>query len=174
MSISVDSIAEKTFDNFKKITPALIAIALLSGMLLFLPIEILEKMSLNNLPDMWKQIIGIIFLLSLALIFTLVISSIFSYVCSKRKYKKFKENQRKKLQKLSPEQMKIVCKLLRSKEKAIKLDRNSGDTVYLLNGLFIHQPDQAVSLGWDNEMILVYVPQPWLIDLYNEEPELFK
>ena len=26
MSISVDSISEKTFDNFKKITPALVAI----------------------------------------------------------------------------------------------------------------------------------------------------
>ena len=37
----------------------------------------------------------------------------------------------------------------------------------------IHQPEQAFSLGWDNEMILIYVPQPWLLDLYNEEPGLF-
>lgn len=48
-----------------------------------------------------------------------------------------------------------------------------GDTAYLLTNLFIHQPEQAFSWGLDNEMILTYVPQPWLLELYNEEPDLF-
>ncbi len=173
MSVSIDNITEKTFDNFKKITPALMAIAILTGMLLFLPVSILEKMSLDNLPNLWKQIIGIVFLLSIALIVTIVVSAVFSSVNQKRKYKKFKENQRKKLQKLSSNQMAIIRELLSSSDKAIRLDKNSGDTTYLLSNLFIHQPEQAFSLGWDNEMILIYVPQPWLLDLYNEEPGLF-
>ena len=76
MSISVDNISEKTFDNFKKITPALVAIALLTGMILFLPESILDKMALSNLPDLWNKVIGLTFLLSVALIITLVVFSI--------------------------------------------------------------------------------------------------
>ena len=64
--------------------------------------------------------------------------------------------------------------MLKSKEKAISLDKNSGDTVYLVNNMFLYMPQQVFTLGWDNEMILTYVPHPWLLDLYNEEPELFK
>lgn len=73
MSVSVDSIVEKTFDNFKKITPALVAVAILSGLLLFLPESILKKMSLDNLPVLWNRIIGIVFLLSVALILTMIV-----------------------------------------------------------------------------------------------------
>ena len=49
MSVSVDSITEKTFDNFKKITPALVVIAIFTGLLLFLPKSVLAKMSLDEL-----------------------------------------------------------------------------------------------------------------------------
>lgn len=174
MSVSFDNVAEKIFANFKKLTPALFAVSILTGLILFLPMTILEKMSLSNLPDTWKQIIGIVFLLSVTLIVTIIISSIFSDITQKRKYRKFKEKQRKKLQKLSSKQMNILRELLGSNKKAIRLEKNSGDTTYLLINQFIYQPDQAVSLGWDNEIVLIYVPQPWLLELYNEEPDLFK
>ena len=95
MNLSVDNLTEKTFDNFKKITPALIAVALLTGMLLFLPDSILAKMYLDELPVLWSRIIGITFLLSVALIITIVISSIISYISSKRRYKKLRENLKK-------------------------------------------------------------------------------
>lgn len=173
MNLSVDNLTEKTFDNFKKITPALSAVALLTGMLLFLPDSILAKMYLDELPVLWSRIIGITFLLSVALIITIVISSIISYISSKRRYKKLRENLKKKLQKLSSQQRHILLKLLRSKDKTISLDSNSGDTIYLVNNMFLHMPQQVFSVGWDNEMVLTYVPQPWLLDLYNEEPELF-
>lgn len=171
MSLSVDNLAEKTFDNFKKITPALIAVALLTGMLLFLPDSILEKMYLDELPMLWSRIVGIAFLLSIALIVTIVISSIISYIYSKRRYKKIREIQKKKLKMLSPRQRSIILKLLRSKDKTISLNSNSGDTIYLVNNLFLYMPQQVFTLEWDNEMVLTYVPHPWLLDLYNEEPE---
>lgn len=174
MSLSLDNLAEKTFDNFKKITPALIAIALLTGMLLFLPDGILTKMYLDELPVLWSRIIGITFLLSVALIITIVVSSIISYISSKRRNKRIRENLKKKLKMLSPRQKSIILQLLRSRDKAIDLDKNSGDTVYLVNNLFLYMPQQIVTLGLGEEMIVTYVPHPWLLDLYNEEPELFK
>lgn len=174
MSVSVDNIAEKTFDNFKKITPALVAVAILSGLLLFLPESILKRMSLNGLPILWNRIIGIVFLLSVALISTMIVFSVISHITEKRRNKRIRVNLKKKLQTLSPRQKAIILQLLRSEDKTISLDKNSGDTIYLVNNLFLHMPEQAFTLGWNNEMILTYVPQPWLLDLYNEEPELFK
>ena len=173
MSVSVDNIAEKTFDNFKKITPALVAVAILSGLLLFLPENLLKKMSLDELPVLWSRIIGIVFLLSVALISTMIVFSVISHITEKRRNKRIRVNLKKKLQTLSPRQKAIILQLLRSEDKTISLDKNSGDTIYLENNLFLHMPEQAFTLEWNNEMILTYVPQPWLLDLYNEEPELF-
>ena len=166
MSVSVDYI--------KKITPALVAVAVLTGLLLFLPKNILERMSLNELPDLWKQIIGIVFLLSVALISTMIVFSVISQIVSKRRNKRIRSNLKKKYQTLSTRQKSIILQVLRSEDKTISLDKNSGDTIYLVNNLFLHMPQQAFTLGWNNEMILTYVPQPWLIELYNEEPDLFK
>lgn len=174
MSVSVDSIAEKTFDNFKKITPALVAIAILTGLLLFLPKSVLAKMNLDELPVLWNRVIGIVFLLSVALIATMIVFSVISQITSKRRSKRIRVNLKKRYQTLSPKQKAIILKLLRSEDKTITLDKNSGDTIYLVNNMFLHMPEQAFTLGWNNEMILIYVPQPWLLDLYNEEPEFFK
>lgn len=173
IDFSTEHIADKVFDNFKKVTPALFAMSLVCGLILFLPTSVLEKMSLHHLPDVWKMVIGIIFILCVSLIVTIFAFSFFSNFHARRIAKRFKAIQRKKLLQLSPNQKNIILALLRSEDKAIKLEQNSGDTIYLLTNLFIHQPTQAFSLGWDNEIYLTYVPETWLLDLYNEEPELF-
>lgn len=72
MSVSIDTLAEKIFDNFKRITPALVASAIFTGLLLFLPKNILMIMNLDELPILWNRIIGIVFLLSVALISTMM------------------------------------------------------------------------------------------------------
>lgn len=174
MSVSFDNIAEKTFDNFKKITPALVAVAILSGLIIFLPKSVLAKMNLDELPVLWNRIVGIVFLLSIAMIVTIAIFSVISDVSAKRRNRRIRENLKKKLLTLSPRQKAIVLQVLRSEDKTIELDKNSGDTIYLVNNLFLHMPQQAFTLGWNNEIILTYVPQPWLLELYNEEPELFR
>lgn len=171
--MSTDYLWEKTFDNFKKITPAMVAIAILSGLILFLPEDILKKMSLNDLPERWKQIIGIVFLLSIALIGALLLFSFLSHIMSKNKNIRLKKNLKDKIKTLSPRQKVIIKQLLRSEDKTISLDKNSGDTIYLLNNLFLYMPQQVASVGRNNEIILTYTPQPWLLELYNEEPDLF-
>lgn len=160
MGALADSISEKTFDNFKKITPALVAVAILTGLLLFLPQNILEKMNLDELPVLWSRIIGIVFLLSVALVITIVVFSAISQFSSKIRNKRIRKNLKKKYQMLSPRQRAIILQVLKSGDKTISLDKNSGDTIYLVNNLFLHMPEQAFTLGWNNEMILTYVPQP--------------
>lgn len=167
------SITEKAFDSFKKLTPALFAVSIISGLLLFLPESVLGKMGLNSLPLLWRRIIGLSFLLSIALITTIAISSFYSIIKSNLGEKKAKALYIKKLKALSPTQKNILTTLLKSDNKAISLDKNSGDTVYLENNAFIYMPQQAFTLGWDNEIVLTYVPHPLLLELYNKDPELF-
>lgn len=174
MSVSLDNITEKTFENFKKITPALVAVAILTGLILFLPQNVLAKMNLDELPVLWSRIVGIVFLLSVALIVTICIFSVASYVTSKRRNKRIRDNLKKKYQSLSPKQKAIVLQVLRSEDKTIELDKDSGDTIYLVNNLFLHMPEQLCSIGWDNKLIIKCVPQAWLLELYNEEPAFFQ
>ena len=173
VGVSLDSLTEKLFDNFKKITPALVASAILTGLLLFLPKSILGRMNLDVLPDFWNRIIGIVFLLSVTLIMTMIVFSIINLIKEKRRNKRIRRMLKKNYNTLSRRQRSIILQLLHSEDKTITLDKNSGDTIYLVNSGFLYMPQQAISLGWNNEMILTYVPEPWLMDLYNEEPELF-
>ena len=112
--------------------------------------------------------------MSVALISTMIVFSKGTQILSKRKNKRIRINLKKKYSTLSPKQKEIILQVLKSDDKTIALDKNSGDTIYLVNNLFLYIPDlQPVTLGYSNAMMLKFVPQPWLLDLYNEEPELF-
>lgn len=95
MSDLIDNIIKKTFDNFKKPTPALIAVSILTGMILFFPDSILDKMSLVNLPDTSKRIIGLVFLLSVALIAIIIVSSMFFLLVRREGVKDLKKTNEK-------------------------------------------------------------------------------
>ena len=173
MGKNIANITEKVFDSFKQITPALIAIAVLTGLVLFLPVSVLEKMSLEELPSLWRMTIGIVFLLSVSLISTIIATELASNLANKIRKQRAKRALKEKYKSLSSNQKKIIVNLLNSNDKTIKLEKNSGDTLYLECNGFIHMPQQVATLGWHNEMILTYTPQPWLLELYNEEPEYF-
>ena len=66
-----------------------------------------------------------------------------------------------------------MFQLLHSEDKTVVLDKNSGDTIYLINNCFLYMPEQVFTLGRNNEIILTFVPHQWLLELYNDEPKLF-
>ena len=174
MGIDISMDTSNVFDNFKKLTPALFSIMTLSGLILFLPQSILHKMALDNLPDSVKMIIGFIFLLSSALTVSIIVFSYMHKAALHRRRKLFLMNKKKMLMQLGDSQKKIIFELLHSNDKKIYLDPNSGDTLYLLNNGFLFQPTQVFSVDYDNNTIMSYTPQPWLLDLFNENPNLFQ
>lgn len=167
---SFEKIMDKVFDSFKKISPALVAIMIMTGSILFLPISILEKLGLNNLDPIWRTIIGLLFLLSCSLILTILLSSVFQKVLKKIKYKNLRKKLRKSYIQLSLKHKKIIIKMMTSSSKSIELDSTSGDTIYLVDNNFIFMPQQAMDI-YSGEYI--YAPQPWLVDLFEKEHELF-
>lgn len=173
VDISADTIIDKVFAGFKKITPALVAVALVSGAILFLPEPILELLGLNGLPGNVRTTIGVTFLLSVALIITIAVSSCWKMVTRKIKHNNILKKLRSRFIALAPEQKEIVLELLKSEDKVILLDIAAGNTRYLQENNFIHCPEQIFSAGYDNEVYMKFIPHPWLIDLYNKEPGLF-
>ncbi len=176
MAVSVDAkgLAEKVFDSFKKITPALVAISLAAGLILFLPTSILEKMALDNLNETWKRIIGITFVISLALIITIAIIKVCSIINNKFAPKRFRKKMRKQLIALPIELKRMLVNMLNSPNRSMALDPTSGNTLYLLNHLFIHQTQSFMLVGAGYIEPIPYAPEPWLIDLFNKEPDLFR
>ena len=167
---SVGNIIGKVFDEFKKVTPALIAILIVSGLLLFLPETVLSRMDLNNLPELWKRIIGIAFLISATLIITFTTDIIIKNIDKIRKRRKF----RKCYMRLSDDHKAILSNILRSSNKRMKLDYTAGTTQYLMSSGFIIQVQTYLFVGPEGIDPSDFIPHPWLIDLYNTEPKIFK
>jgi len=173
VEIPTDKIIDKVFAGFKKITPALIAVFLATSAVLFLHPKILMILGLNNIPELVRTIVGIIFLLSATLIVTIFLVEGWRFVQKKITREVTIRKLRNSVIKLAPEQKKIVLELLENEDKVIQLAMVSGNAIYLQDHGFIHRPDQMIIPGYDDELYAKYVPHSWLIDLYNKEPDLF-
>lgn len=174
VNVNFDSKIDKIFADFKKVSPALIAVAVASGLILFLPYNILERMALDKLPYLWKRAIGIFFILSVALIATIVLIDVYKKVCTKIKYKLAIKRLRNRYLQLSNSQKSLLKKMLHSKEKSSKLDVTSGDVLYLQENDFIQRAEHLMVVAPGYTAPVIFTPQPWLLDLYNHEPEIFK
>ncbi len=167
-------VVSKVFDNLKKVTPALATLAIVCGLIIFLPIDILGKMRLNNIPDNVLMWISLVFLGSVALIIIIIVTNLLSIPVSRYKNKKLLKSLKNKLLKLNPKQKTIIIELLRAPNKGLRLDYCDGDVRYLEEYIFIRRTTTSTLTDLSGEIIFTYIPQPWLMDLYNQEPELFK
>ena len=61
VNVNFDSKIDKIFADFKKLSPALIAVAIASGLILFLPYNILERMALDKLPEEIREVVILFF-----------------------------------------------------------------------------------------------------------------
>ena len=173
-NISFDKIMDSVFDGFKKITPALVAIAIMTGLIIFLPSSCLSKLGLDNLPNNVISIIGFLFLLSCTLILTISGYSFMGNFLKKIKHKRLLNSLKNKYMQLSSAQKSIIIKLLQSPSKSIQLSALSGDTIYLLNNNFLYRPQQILDTEDVYENRYIYTSHPWLIDLFKKEPQLFE
>ena len=146
----------------------------MSGLVVFLPVNILKKLGLNDLPNVIRMIIGIAFLLSSVLIITIMLSIIFAPIFKLIQNRWIERNLKRRYTKLSQNQKEIINKLCKSKTKSIKLDITSGDTRYLVGRGFILSPQQVIAEDDLYSNLQVFSAQPWLIDFYEKKPEMFK
>ena len=173
VEINMDATLDKLFSSFKKPSPLLISIAVTTGLILFLPQSILSKMALDNIPDKIKMIIGIVFIVSIAVIVSIIFFQLFG--CIEKALKKRRWIAQKKLLylRLSPEQREILIELLHSDGMTEWFDPTAGIIKHLEANGFIAKTQPAMFFGIGGAAPVAYAPQAWLIDWYNEEPQMF-
>lgn len=164
-----ESLVEKVFEGFRKITPALVALFIVSGFILFSPEGVLVKLGLNTLPSYVRVVIGLVFLLTVALIITLLVSSLSKGL---RRWRLVREKI-KDCRSLSEEQKKIMKSLLASKDKAVSYESTNGNIVFLKSKRFICHPQQVVDFIDMSENKMKYCPQPWVFELIEKKPGIF-
>ena len=167
-------IVTKVFDGFKRWTPALLAVLIVTGLILFLPDALLQRMALDNIPSLWRVIVGLLFLLSLALIVSIGLFEAWNKATSGRRQKKALNKRIEMLKDMSPELKAILRDMMESKDKSIVLTREAGNTQYLMEKGLIFQPQQIIEYSTDNELRATYNPQPWLMELYNKNPGILE
>ena len=174
MSNSYDKIIDKVFDGFKKLTPALAAVAIATGLVLFLPSPLLASMGMAQLPNIIIMCTGFLFLLSCTLVVTIISSIFFKWLYMRISRISKTKRMRKYYGRLSAKHKRMLVELLSSDNKAMELDSTSGDVRYLVDYGFIYRPVQATDAFNMTYNLYTYVPRPWLVHYYEECPEAFK
>ncbi|MBQ8805907.1 MAG: superinfection exclusion B family protein, partial [Bacteroidaceae bacterium] len=167
-----DKIIEKVFDGFKRITPALVAIALCTGAILFLPSSILEKMNLHSLSPIYISILGVIFLFACTLIITICLASIWQWckikiqtICVKKKYVR-------ELKMLTKRQKLILGEILYAQSRSAVFCTTDGDILFLYNKGMIYAPSQSAETMMVALNQRTFVPADWLMQIWQQNPEI--
>lgn len=172
--MEVNGEAVKEIFKIIKAPYVLITFILCTGLLLFLPDNIVKKMYLDTFRDNFGGIIGAIFLVSLCLLLTIFITYIFKIIKKKVEDRKVLKGKIKYLLNLDKEKTKLIKEFIKKDDHTLALNYNSGITQELSSYLVITQAGstQALTFGYGDEMILKYFLQPWVMNVINKSDEL--
>ena len=166
-------VISKVFDNLKSISPALITVAIVTGMIIFLPQSIIQTMRLHLISDTWMVVISLLFLSSVALVIVITIINTYNHIITKHKNKLLRKRLENKFHTLSSAQKNILSSLMNADNKYLELNYCDGDVRFLEEHIFITRATTWTQPYSNTEMYFPYIPQPWLTDFYNTNPDVF-
>lgn len=161
------------FLDFLKLPPTILsALSMVSGCILFLPKIVLEKMGLEALPSPYNMFVGIVFLLSSALLLVYLVKAIYKKIELVYYNKKFPEIFAKKMQALLDEEKVVVLYMYNTPSKTANLPINDGITRRLEAGCVIQKTGTTFLV--DINMEIPYMLTPIAIKYIKENPEFQK
>lgn len=143
---------------------------IVSGIMIFAPEQYLTKLGLYEFKISYNGIIGMIFLISFALIVLFCVSYLYKLVRAKYNW----HQRRKRLKEMIKDNYNIKEILFDAYNNDMNIyeESTNSNIIYLLNEQVLYQPRQVVTVGWENEMRMRYVVQPWakkIVKAYFEE-----
>lgn len=159
-------------DILKLPNKILVPLSLVSGVILFSPNKLLEKIYLINFRENWGFIIGLSFLVSTAIILTSVGITLYKFLREKYDNKQFKKISFKVMKEMDNYKKSIVYSLFLEESNTKYLSMNDG-AIKSLEGLgmiakvnnFISSYDLAYGK-------LNYFLQPWVVKMLKDNSEL--
>lgn len=159
-------------DFFKLPTKIMASIAIASGLILFMPDIIINKMFLATFRNSYGFIIGLVFLITFSLLAVSLVISIYKYFLSRRAKKKFLEEANNKLRKLDTYQKAMVYYLYSEDNHTGELPLHDGAVKILEYNYIIGKATTQYLVEDLNNAVFPYMLQPWVIDEFQKDSEL--
>ncbi|MBC9722135.1 MAG: superinfection exclusion B family protein [Lactobacillus sp.] len=161
-------------DFFKLPTKIMVALALGTGIILFLPDSIIKKMYLDSFRINYGFSIGIIFIISFTIFIVTVSIDIFKYFKSKKTNKWFLDTAGERLNELNNYQKAIVFMLYKQINHTSELPLHDGAVQHLEHNLVIQKAATQYMVSDLNNAYFPYFLQPWVINELNKNDSLTK
>lgn len=161
------------FAEFLKLpTRIMSAISLASGIILFLPNSIINKLYMTDFRNKYGFIIGAVFIISTSILIIGVTIKLYKFLNSKYVRKKVKVNSKKLLVSLDTYKKTIVYMLYKKENNTDILPLNDGAVVFLDYWRVIQKATNQYYVEDLSNPQFPYFLQPWVIDALNEDGEL--
>ncbi|MDU1442681.1 MAG: super-infection exclusion protein B [Clostridium cochlearium] len=161
-------------DFFKLPTKIMFAIALATGLILFLPENIVAKLYMVDFRNKYGFVIGLIFLISVSISIISFIVIIYRYYSNKYYMKKFKDGANDRLKKFSDYQKAIVYYLFSMENHTGELPLHDGAVVWLKNNMVIIETTNQYMVSDLNNAVFPYMLQPWVVEELEKDRGLFE
>lgn len=166
----------KDFFAFFKLPPnILFAISFTTGLILFLPEDILSKMYLINFRNKFGFIIGILFFLSVSILIVFILSYIIEKIKNKIKTHKYKKRRIEYLLRIDKSKTNLIKEFIKNETHTLSLPMNNGSVLELEYLKIISTAGNTQLANYDyDDVYLKYFLQPWVLDLIINNDELKK
>lgn len=159
-------------DFFKLPTKIMFALALASGLVLFLPDSIVTKMYMVDFRNKYGFVIGLLFLISFSILVVTVFIGIYKYFSHLYFMKKFRATAKERLQRLDNYQKAIVYGLYMEDNHTGELPLHDGAVKLLKQNIIITETTNQYAVSDLNNAVFPYMLHPWVIEELQKDSEL--
>ncbi|OFU48010.1 hypothetical protein HMPREF3116_08610 [Aerococcus sp. HMSC10H05] len=150
----------------------LAALTLASGLLLFLPTKLLDKLHIIGFQEKYGFVIGIVFITAFSLWLVNSIYTISKFIKDKKNMKKFLDEAGERLKVLTDYQKAIIYLLYSQENYTHVLPLHDGSISALESNIMIGKTSAQYLVGDFNHAMIPYHLQPWVGDELNKNNEL--
>ncbi|MCP1190823.1 superinfection exclusion B family protein [Priestia flexa] len=162
--------------NIKEIltlpTTIMAALSLASGILLFSPTVIIEKMYMVDFRNKYGFIIGIVFIVSISILVVNLIYKISTSVSNAKAQKRFFATADKRLSNLNRYQKAILYVLYQQDNRTLPLPLHDGAVLELEQKMMIGKATSQYMVSDLNNAVFPYLLQPWVAEELNNKSNL--
>lgn len=169
MNIDLNILDILTLPN-KILAPLTIA----SGLLLFSPTELAEKLYIIGFRENYGFIIGIVFIISFSLLITNLICMGGKFIKRKQNIKRFYDEAEDKLKGTNNYQKSIIYFLYSRENYTDLLPLHDGAVHMLVDNYMIGKATDRYMVADPNEAMFPYYLQPWVIQELDKNPTFAK
>lgn len=172
--MEVDGTAIKEISKLLKTPYILITFALASGLILFLPDDIINKMYMLDFRNKFGFVLGLIFWFSITLLIVMLGVKVYKRYENKRLNKKVQEGMKKFLLNMKNKaEIEVITQMLKEDDYTLELSIYSGVVIKLQHYCIITPAGNSHYVEMDNPCI-PYFLQPGVFKAIEENEELQK